>query len=1237
MLATDLYASRFITRAATLDQATLVYTGTSDITIDLSNFSSSFTKKQSTGVLSGGVLSINADDTKYDISDGDGVIVNPVTGMKTNVTWSGLTAQSTAYVGILTFVSISSAGTPVYSAARPTNSDIRDNIYLGVLVHVNGTNIDAVNNQQMSVLNSTNQLYDLSRAVGFVNLSGNGIASSGTALRFQKAAGTMYAFGANYLNDIKDPSTVTTGLVDTNAAGVFQYRNQDGTSSALTLQNIIPNVYDNGGAYNGATPTVSNNNWTIQHVFLFTSNNVKIQMGQTVYANKDAALAAISVESFVVEPSIASNGLLIGLLVVRGGATNLSNTNDAVFIQANKFGTKASGGGTGGVNTMQDTFDNSTDPQIVTTATNPTLVKRSHNAARAIIDQIENSAGTVVQATYNDGSLVVGGTGTTYPFEVIDTQTSTAGSDNTINAAVTVTAAGASSAIHSGITVGKTTTGAVNYTGASRSVNITSQNSSTGTLQEQSGVRSFVRNASTGTCNFQYGYATSLGNSGAGIVGDLMGLFVQSPANAGTITNAFGVYIQDQDIGTTTSAFGVYQQGATTSNYFAGAVGVGTANPGDNYQFRCADAVVATSGEHSNSYMSTTITAPSNSSATISSIYLVHNISNNASNYTDINYMIRANGNYNGTGTVSNLWGCRMSNTNTNTGTITSARNYVSSFSNTSTGAVTELVHYNIDTLVNAGTVTAAYGLVINDLSAATTSWGVFQSSANDNNYFAGDVRIGTVANLGDPLTVQGNAAGAQTIIRMTADDGGNCILLGKNATDDGNIQITDGSEVVQVKLDANGNSYFTGGNVGIGTTSPDYLMHIATEGLPQIILEDSNQADATKPFAYLQSSAGIFRIGHGNRTAAFPDGILTGSADIITITAAGNVGISNSNGFEKLDVTGNVAFGTSAISGVKARLEADINGEITIKTGNVNLTEQDIIFQASNSSGSLAEKMRLTGGGNLGIGTDTPSYKIHMVAVDNGASLASSEYRSERYSTNAAACGRVAIARSRGTVGAAAAVNSADLLSRLDFIGHDGTSFATGAAIHAAALENWGGAAHGSDLKFYTTPTGSTTNKLNMYIGESTVQVESDVNLCLGTDATLAKKQVIIAMTANAAIITGMLLKVVNVGGLPRVEVIGAADADATPLIGISASATTAAGQRIDIAVGGMFLVTIENGVSVSIGDLMEKSDTPGQDGRATTFAASVGSALVCLENVTGNASGSNKAHCMFKRSEIF
>ena len=363
-------------------------------------------KSLSTGVISGGTLSVNGgDDTKFDISDGEGEIIDADTGTKTKISWTGLTAQSTTYSGILTFVSINSSGLPIYSTSKPTNEGIRNDIFLGVLVHVNSVNIDVVNNEQMTILNTSNQLHDLANAIGFINTIGN-IVGPKTLLKFEKNAGNVFAFGANFYINHKDPHIVSTPLVDTTAGGIFQYRYQDGSSSALTLTDIIPTEYDDGNGQ-GSPGAVATNKWQVQRVYLFTSNNVKIQPGQAVYNSYGDALNGISSEAFNTEPSIADNGLLIAFIIIRGGATDLNVTNDAVFIQAGKFGGSGSGGG-GGTSThsLQNAYDGGSDITLNNTENGIVVKDASTPVASDLLKVTDNAGTTDFFAVYADKVVV---------------------------------------------------------------------------------------------------------------------------------------------------------------------------------------------------------------------------------------------------------------------------------------------------------------------------------------------------------------------------------------------------------------------------------------------------------------------------------------------------------------------------------------------------------------------------------------------------------------------------------------------------------------------------------------------------------------------------------------------------------------------------------------------------------------------------------------------------------------
>jgi hypothetical protein len=333
----------------------------------------------STGVLTGGLLTVNANTTLFDVASGTGQITQ--SGTTTAVAWGAKTAQTFAYVGVLTFVSIDSAGDLVLSSTAPTNTSIRANIFLGVLVHVDSVNIDTTNDQQCVVANPVNQLRDLFAAIGFLNIGGN-VLESNSLLTVAKTLGSMLAFGANFKLDPNDPHVVSLPAIDTNAGGTFQYRMYGATSSALTLTSIDPTILDAGQTW-GTGAAVANNQWTVQRVYSFTSNNLKIQPGQTEYGSQDAAIAAIPTQTFVTEPSIAANGLLIGYIVVKENATVLSDTEQCLFLQAGKFGQSASAvAGSGhvtdttnphGVTATQVGLGNVTNESKATMFTSPTF------------------------------------------------------------------------------------------------------------------------------------------------------------------------------------------------------------------------------------------------------------------------------------------------------------------------------------------------------------------------------------------------------------------------------------------------------------------------------------------------------------------------------------------------------------------------------------------------------------------------------------------------------------------------------------------------------------------------------------------------------------------------------------------------------------------------------------------------------------------------------------------------
>jgi hypothetical protein len=86
-------------------------------------------------------------------------------------------------------------------------------------------------------------------------------------------------------------------------------------------------------------------------------------------------------------------------------------------------------------------------------------------------------------------------------------------------------------------------------------------------------------NLGSGIINHLIGGAVQYQNKGSGSAANAIALWVARPSRANTnnnITNAYGVFIEDQDRGT--NRWQLYSEG-TQPSYFAGNVGIGTPNP----------------------------------------------------------------------------------------------------------------------------------------------------------------------------------------------------------------------------------------------------------------------------------------------------------------------------------------------------------------------------------------------------------------------------------------------------------------------------------------------------------------------------------------------------------------------------------------------------------------------------------------------------------------------------------
>ena len=188
----------------------------------------------------------------------------------------------------------------------------------------------------------------------------------------------------------------------------------------------------------------------------------------------------------------------------------------------------------------------------------------------------------------------------------------------------------------------------------------------------------------------------------------------------------------------------------------------------------------------------------------------------------------------------------------------------------------------------------------------------------------AGRLGIGT-SNPSGLLHVEGSSSGTETYGRFSTG----------SANGDQNLYIQSGSSrdhmALQVKTGAGVNDDLSlnpsGGNVGIGTTSPEEIVHI----------KGPTEAIGSRDGVLLQHSTASNAANNG-----------------LPLVWSGYISASNTN------------YGLASICGRKEN-SIDNNAAAYLE------------FGTSNSAGAISSKMRLDSSGRLGIGTTSPNTKFHL------------------------------------------------------------------------------------------------------------------------------------------------------------------------------------------------------------------------------------------------------------------
>ena len=308
-----------------------------------------------TGLLHGGIITINAGNSAaFDITSGSGQIHSSGSTYTADpqptyqyVTWPAQTGITLQYLSSsdTTWIYIDSSGTVQQRSSYYTDNQLEENIIIGQLVHPSRTFINLARTNPNVAYATDKQYEQFIRIFGPVKGSGHTIQPNGANLKLNRTSGTAFSLGRNWINDTNNPSVVSDGAY----TDCIFYRYYRGATAGtfITVPNqtaIDPTNYDDGS---GTLQSLPGGKYSIQRIFYYpnTPTLLGVYYGRAQYTSLADAAANINFENFTEIENTKTNAIFVAYLLVKSGATDLTNTSDALILQAGSFRSTTSGGG----------------------------------------------------------------------------------------------------------------------------------------------------------------------------------------------------------------------------------------------------------------------------------------------------------------------------------------------------------------------------------------------------------------------------------------------------------------------------------------------------------------------------------------------------------------------------------------------------------------------------------------------------------------------------------------------------------------------------------------------------------------------------------------------------------------------------------------------------------------------------------------------------------------------------